>query len=467
MKKLLEGTSRIYSSKGLIIFVPIFFLLLLFFGCSGAGNKTLLNESQKSCDSTAAQIGDVLDNIFKRWYPLSIDTVYGGFFSDIDYKWKLSGKQNKMIVTQARHIWSTSNAALFYDSPEEKVELLKIAKHGFKFLRDKMWDKEFGGFYELVNREGEVVKENGEIVKTAYGNAFAIYGLATYYKASGDSLALKLAEKTFNWLEKNSYDPVYGGYFQFISRDGKPFKDGYRNVPPKDQNSSIHLLEAFTELYSVNPNDKLKVRLNSLLTLIRDKIVTDKGYLTLFLNRDLAPVSYRDASDEIRNKNYEFDHVSFGHDIETAYLMLETSEALEIYDDTTTLRVAKKMVDHSLKNGWDKKFGGLFDGGYYYKDEDTITIVRNTKEWWSQVETLNSALLMSELFPDESSYYKKFCEQWDYIKRYLIDNDNGGWYWGGIDQVPRNKFFPKGTIWKANYHTSRTLINCIRKLPAK
>ena len=462
--RLLKEIGELCLSKKLIIFTYIFYFFLLFSVYNVAENKTLTKESQTSCDSTAIEMRNVLDNTFKLWYPLSIDTVYGGFFSDINYKWELSGIQNKMIVTQARHVWSTSNAALFYNNPEKKKELLKIAEHGFEFLRDKMWDKEFGGFYELVNREGVPVQRNVEIVKTAYGNAFAIYGLAAYYKVSGNRSALKLAEETFNWLEKSSYDPVYGGYFQFISRDGKPFKDGYRNTPPKDQNSSIHLLEAFTELYSIDPNAKLKERLTSILYLIRDKITTNKGYLTLFLKRDLSPVSYKDSSDDIRNKNYEFDHVSFGHDIETAYLMLEASKTLGIENDTITLRDAKKMVDHSLKNGWDKNYGGLFDGGYYYNNNDTITIVRNSKEWWSQVEALNSSLLMSRLFPNENNYYEKFCAQWSYIKKYLIDSHNGGWYWGGIDQVPQNKVFAKGTIWKANYHTTRAMINCIKML---
>lgn len=461
---LLKKISEICLSKRLNVFTSIFSFFLLFSICDVSGTMTLTKESQTSCDSVAIEMRNVLDNTFKLWYPLSIDTVYGGFFSDINYKWELDGIQNKMIVTQARHVWSTSNAALFYNNPEKKKKLLKIAEHGFEFLRDKMWDKEFGGFYDLVNRKGEPVKRNGEIVKTAYGNAFAIYGLAAYYKASGNKSALRLAEETFNWLEKSSYDSVYGGYFQFISREGKPLKDGYQNVPPKDQNSSIHLLEAFTELYSVAPNSKLKERLTSMLYLIRDKITTAKGYLTLFLKRNLTPISYKDSSDEVRNKNYEFDHVSFGHDIETAYLMLDASETLGIKNDTTTLRDAKKMVDHSLKNGWDKKYGGLFDGGYYYSNKDTITIVRSSKEWWSQVEALNSALLMSELFPDESNYHEKFCAQWSYIKKYLIDNKNGGWYWGGIDQVPQNKVFSKGTIWKANYHTSRAMINCIKML---
>ena len=139
----------------------------------------------------------ILDDEFRLLYPLSIDTLYGGYFSDINYKWELDGRQNKMIVTQARHIWSASNAFIFNNNNE----LVKIAAHGFSFLKDKMWDKHFGGFYNLVNREGKPLKENGETIKTAYGNAFAVYGLAAYYKASGNASALKLAEETFNWLK--------------------------------------------------------------------------------------------------------------------------------------------------------------------------------------------------------------------------------------------------------------------------
>ena len=80
---------------------------------------------------------------------------------------------------------------------KDKNEFLKIAEHGFKFLEDVMWDKKYGGFYDLVKRNGEVVKENGQIIKRAYGNSFALYGLAAYYKASGNEEALELAKQTF------------------------------------------------------------------------------------------------------------------------------------------------------------------------------------------------------------------------------------------------------------------------------
>ncbi len=430
------------------------------------------NKFETNRSTILAEMKHLLNQSFELWYPLSIDSAEGGFFSDINYKWQLEGKQNKMIVTQARHVWSASNAAIFY----KKYDYLpKISAHGFKFLKNIMWDKKYGGFYDQVDREGKVINQNGfglpnekQVIKDAYGNAFAIYGLAAYYNVSKDTSALRLAVETFNWLDKHSYDPKYGGYFQFLSRNGTPFKEGYHGVPPKDQNSSIHILECFTELYSVWPDSTLKLRLKSLLGVIRDKFVTNKGYLDLFFNRDLTPVSYRDSSAEARKKHFELDHVSFGHDIETGYLLLEASKALGIKNDSTTLRIAKKMVDHTIKNGWDEKVGGIFDGGYYFKGDNKITIIMKTKQWWSQVEALNSCLMMSELFPnDKMNYYKKFCEQWNYIKNYLIDKKYGGFYWGGIDEVPEIKTYPKGTIWKGDYHTTRGLINCIGRLQTK
>jgi len=412
-------------------------------------------------DSISIEMRDVLDTEFRRWYPLAMDTVYGGFFSDINADWELDGGQDKFIVTQARHVWSTAHAAV--SSPGASA-LLRVAAHGMDFLKNTMWDREYGGFYNMVDRRGEPLKGDGQIIKQAYGNAFALYGLAAYYKATGDTSALHLAQETFQWLERHSFDPVHGGYFQFMSRDGTPFTEGYK-APPKDQNSTIHLLESFTEFYKVWPDALLWKRLHALLHILRDTITAEKGYLVLFFARDWTPVSFRDAGAEVRERNYEFDHVSFGHDVETAYLMLEASNALGLTDDTTTLRVAKKMVDHALAYGWDTERGGFFDGGYYAGGADKPSIVRNTKEWWAQAEALNTLLLMSDLFPgDAHRYYETFCRQWDYCKKYVIDNERGGWYWGGADIVPGNRQSAKGSIWKCNYHTSRALINCIERI---
>src|ERR1700748_1429254 len=130
------------------------------------------------------------------YYPHNIDTLYGGYLSTFDYAFRPQGDQDKMIVTQSRNVWSTAKASMFYHDSS----YIAMSRHGFYFLRDKMWDKQYGGFYNLVTREGTPKS----IIKEAYGNAFAIYGLSAYYECSGDTAALNLAKTTFMWLEKHS-----------------------------------------------------------------------------------------------------------------------------------------------------------------------------------------------------------------------------------------------------------------------
>jgi mannobiose 2-epimerase len=440
--------------------IIIFALLSFLSGCKfsmNSENKRIASEMEKSLKTELLDV----------FYPRTLDTVYGGFLSDFTYDWKPGFPQNKMIVAQARHVWTSSNAAMFFN--DEKYR--EIAEHGFMFLRDKMWDSVYGGFYMIRNREGDQIGQASGDSKTAYGNAFGIYALTSYYKLTGDSSALGLARKTFKWLEQHSHDPVYGGYYNNLTREGnlRNIDDGTvarfdRSAPDgKDQNSSIHLLEAFTELYKIWPDSTVHQRVREMLKLIRDTIVGDKNYLTLFMKRDWTPISYRDSADDVRKANFSMDHVSFGHDIETAYLMLEASLALRSeYDET--LETAKKMVDHSINNGWDDLKGGLYNEGYYFKGSDTLTVIDKSKVWWVQAEALNSLLLFSKLFSEEEKYYNCFLKQWEYMKTWLIDHEYGGWYYNGLDNNPDSKKINKTSDWKINYHDSRSLMNCIEML---
>jgi mannobiose 2-epimerase len=406
--------------------------------------------------------------VLDKWYPQSVDTVYGGFLSTFTHDFKPSGDQDKMIVTQARHTWTNAKASLFYP---DIAYFKSDARHGFEFLKDRMWDKKQGGFYQLVDRKGN--PKGNDSTKTAYGNAFGIYALAAYYHSSGDTSALNLAKKAFLWLEKGSHDPVLKGYFQHLHRDGNAIKrpaDALTTADTgyKDQNSSIHLLEAFTELFQVWPDDLLRERLNEMLVLIRDTIVTPKGYLTLFLQPDWTPVSFADSSEAVIRKHHALNHVSFGHDVETAYLLREASEVLGLKNDTTTERIAKKMVDHALRNGWDSAVGGFYDEGYYIKDKPGITILKDTKNWWAQVEGLNTLSMMADLYPEDSmAYFNKFETLWKYCDTYLIDHEYGDFYAGGLDKEPEMKTALKGHIWKAAYHQYRSLENCIKRLRAR
>lgn len=411
----------------------------------------------------ANEMENTIHQMLNAWYPQNMDTMYGGFLTEFSYDFKPTANQNKFIVTQARHTWSNCKAAMRYP---DVAYYKTLAKKGYAFLHDVMWDKTYGGFYTMVDRKGNVI----DSTKNAYGNAFGIYAIAAYCKLTNDPDAIYFAQQAFMWLEKYSHDAVHKGYYQHMQRDGTPIQRT-ADVPAtvetgyKDQNSSIHLLEAFTELYAVWQSAIVRERLSEMFQLIRDTMIGNKGYLTLFFQPDWTPVSVRDSSDTYIMAHHGLDHVSFGHNVETSYLLLEASHALSVPNDTTTLRIAKQMMDYALQYAWDNKVGGFYDAGFYFKDKPGLTIINKEKNWWSQAEAMNTLLLMSKLFPnDPMQYYDKFKQQWQYIKTNLIDHKYGDWYANGLDIDPQVKTALKGQIWKGNYHQFRSMMNCVDEL---
>jgi len=431
-------------------------LLLLLIGCA-AGTK------EPKAD-VARQLESFLEEkMIKVWYPRSLDTLYGGFLSDFEHDWRPSTKQHKMIVTQARHLWALSKIAEYYpDNPSYK----KYADHGFDFLKNVMWDKEYGGFHTLRTRDGKMSDTLGYgNEKRTYGNAFAIYALATYANMSKSEEALDLAKETYHWIEEHAYDPELNGYFQYLVQNGDPFhKTQHRSVaadsirfPYKDQNTTIHLMEAYSKLFRTWPNDTLRRKLDNLLVLVRDTITTEKGTMNLFFHPNWKPV----WGNGTKEQPYALDHVSYGHDIETAFLMLDAAEALGKPNDPKTLEVAQKMVNHSMAHGLDSKSGGMVQKGYYINGVPTQ--VDTTKNWWSQAEALNSLLLFDRLYPN-SGYRDQFDALWSYVDQNFLDHEHGGWYEKGIDAEPEFQWAKKAHIWKGPYHTVRGMLLCMDRL---
>jgi cellobiose epimerase len=409
-------------------------------------------------ESIASEIHEELERKLAEWYPRVVDREYGGYLSNFTFNWEQEQVQEKMIVTQARHIWTLSKLAEIF--PERNYA--QYAAHGFEFLRAEMWDDDYGGFFQLVSRQGEPIPDNqGEYRKTLYGNAFALYGLAAYYRLTGEIEVLDLANNLFEWLDTHSHDKVYGGYFQPLARDGTPDASGYS----KDYNSGIHILEALTEFYEAWPDDTVRDRLEEMFYIVRDTMVTEEGYLKLYFSNDWTHLSYRDSTHASILENINYDHVTPGHDIETAFLLLEAAHALEMDDDETTHRITKIMTDHTLITGWDTQTGGFFNIGYYFKGDDDLTILDASKNWWAQAEGLNTLLIMADLYPDDAmDYYQKFTGQWDYIKTWLSDREHGGWYNNGLDNTPDSITSRKSHIWKGNYHTVRALLGTLERL---
>jgi len=393
---------------------------------------------------------DVLD----VWFPRTVDNANGGFRADFNRDWTPGAKSGgKFSVFQGRMTWISSQVAM--RRPELKDKFLPIAQHGIKYLNDTLWDKQYGGFYWGLGDSGSISPYYTD-GKHLYGNAFALYGTAAAYQATQDPQALDLAKKAFHWIDGHGHDAKNGGYFEWLTRDGKvvngnpdsvvlqPIPVAEFPIGYKSMNTHIHLLEAFTQLYEVWKDDLVRQRLEELLAINRDKICVQPGVMNLYFTNDWRAYP---------------DHDSYGHDVETAYLMLEADDVLGKGHDPKTERMAKLLVDHALAHGWDETYGGFYqDGTTFGKPESRL------KEWWVQMEGLNALLLMHEKYGQQTDvYFKAFQQQWLFIQNYQIDHQYGGVFeMVGPDANPVNP--NKGRIWKAAYHDGRALLNVSKRL---
>jgi len=438
---------RVDAEKSLII--PL--VLLFMISPVHAQNKTMPSKPQYQ------KLANEMEQTLKRdvlgvWFPRSIDKETGGFYSNFTRDWQRTTSEGKFSVFQGRMVWVA--AQVMMNRPELKNEYQPIVAHGLRYLTDVLWDKQHGGFFWGLDEHNNTSSRFTD-GKHLYGISFGLYGATAAYKATKDPQALELAKKTFRWIDQHSHDSANGGYDEWLTREGKvvPAKGGptLEGVPVagfplgyKSMNTHIHLLESFTQLYEVWPDDLLRTRLHELLEIVRDKICVEPGVMNLYFSRSWQPIP---------------DHDSYGHDVETAYLILEAALALGDSSSVKTEKMAKLLIDHALTYGWDETYGGFYrDGTAFGPGED------KRKEWWVQFEGLNALLLMHEKYGAQTnSYFTAFEQQWQFITDHQIDKEYGGIF----DTIERDgsvKDHTKSRIWKECYHETRALLNTIARL---
>ena len=106
------------------------------------------------------------ENIVPFWYSKSLDRENGGYIINFDINgWPREATPTKMIVTQARTVWLFSRLAR---AGYDRRKSLEAAELGYRFLKDKMWDEENGGFYWEVDITGNKKLKPG---KHLYGQS--------------------------------------------------------------------------------------------------------------------------------------------------------------------------------------------------------------------------------------------------------------------------------------------------------
>ncbi len=379
-----------------------------------------------------------LHNILSFWRKEAVDKENGGFVGEMSNELKILPSAAKGGVLNARILWTFSSAAQFTGKKKDR----KTASLAYKYFVDHFIDHEFGGTYWTVSSDGKPLETRKQI----YAQAFSVYGLTEYARLTGKHEPLELAMELFNQIEKHGFDSKHNGYFEAYNRKWKLHEDQRLSSidlnEKKSMNTHLHVIEAYANLYDYTQNPVVKERVENLLEIFSKHIIhSETSHFNLFFDEKW---------------NVKSDKVSYGHDIEGSWLLLEAAEAIK------SEKWIHKMKIHALKMA-QASFDGIDgDGGLKY-DYEPGQQDEGEKEWWTLAEAVIGFYNAWEL-SGNPIYMEKSLGMWDYLKKHFIDRKKGEWFYR-IDknQIPVSSY-SKISLWKCPYHNSRMCMEMIRRI---
>lgn len=400
----------------------------------------------------------LVNELLPFWTKRLKDEKYGGFITHFDENGEDTGEDEKSLIAQARSVFTLSFA---HRAGYGSGELAELAKWGVDFMLEKMWDQKHGGFYWMLDRAGNVTESK----KILYGHSFAMYCLAEYTLATGDSRGLEYAEKIFDLIQIHCTDTRYGGYFEMFEKDWTLCGPGPKGGDRKTLDVHMHLMEAFTTLYECSQKNLHRRKLLEDIELLLNKMIHPEfktGIPQFYANWEVAPqikfdiIWGWDRFTEDGKKNNATDNTCYGHNAEFAWLLIH---ALEILGENSKKyeTVLLKIFDHTIENGIDWEYGGVFvegphSGGVYDRE----------KEFWQQAEVMTGVLDAYLIFGEE-----KYLDAYINIHRFVFDkviNKTMGEWYPLLTREGKPIWTHMGHSWKINYHTVRAMIQSINRL---
>ncbi|TAL65094.1 MAG: N-acyl-D-glucosamine 2-epimerase [Bacteroidetes bacterium] len=380
-------------------------------------------------------------NILSYWSSKMVDNVNSGFYGRIDGNNQVFPNDDKGGILNARILWTYSSAYRVV----KDTAYLRLATRAKDYILAHFIDKQYGGAYRSVNSKGEPSDNR----KQTYTQSFFIYGLAEYYRATGDNEALAKAKEIFEAFEKYALDRESNGYFEVFTRDWQRTHDrliGERTInDEKTMNTHLHIMEAYANLYRVWPDKRLADRLKNLVEIFLDKIIDKKSsHLICFLDRKWNSTSTMD---------------SYGHDIEASWLLYEAADLLN--DPALLARVKEASIMIA-----DAAAEGLRTDGSMVDEKNTSTgVVRTERSWWPQAETIVGYMNAYELTGNEK-YLDNSINCWNYTKNHFVDSKAGGWF-TSVSESGVAGSGDKGGFWICPYHNGRMCLEIIERVSSR
>lgn len=411
---------------------------------------------------------DVLEqNILRFWLDRMVDREHGGFYGRIDGKGMLHPEAEKGAILNARILWTFSAAYRVLGNPE----YLDASRRAYDYLINHFIDKEYGGVYWSVDFLGNPL----DTKKQFYAIGFALYGLTEYVRATGDREALDYALQLYECIEEHALDRQYNGYIEACTREWDEITDmrlsDFDANFPKSQNTHLHIIEPYTnllrclkELHAAETCDYVPV-LGSVLPVgisvpietIHDIEVSLRNLIAIFTDKILNPETHHlDLFFEMDWTRGAGHLESYGHDIECSWLMHEAALVLGDKEVLAKVEPIVRMVAKASEKGLRP------DGSMIHEANLTTNHVDDDLHWWVQAENVVGWFNLYQYFGDEEAL-EKAVRCWEYIKKELIDWDNGEWFWSRHPDGSLNTVDDKAGFWKCPYHNSRMCLEILER----
>lgn len=386
-----------------------------------------------------AEVDAELKRILQYWMQYALDEVKGGFIGRIDNDNNRYEDASKGSVLNSRILWSFSAA---YQQLKNE-EYRSIAHRAFQYLQDFFIDKEYGGVYWSVTADGQPLDAKKQI----YALSFAVYGLSEYYKISENKEAKEEAIRLYQAVVQHSYYKEYGGYLEALARDWQPMHDLRLSAKDanekKSMNTHLHVLEGFANLYKIWPDSGLSQKIKELIQIFLQHIIDKKTHhLVLFFNEAWHPKSTT---------------ISYGHDIEAAWLVQEAAEIIGAEDLLEEVKKCSIALAIAAAEGLNK------DGGLWYEKEPEVNHLVKEKHSWPQAESMVGFFNAWQLTGDET-FLNYSMQSWRFIQQYILDKKWGEWYWGVQEDYAIMHKEDKVGIWKCPYHNSRACMEISKRI---
>ena len=368
----------------------------------------------------------------------TLDRENGGFYGALSNDLKVLNNVERSAILCARILWTFSSAYRIH----KKEDYLQVARHAYDYLTGHFWDAEYGGVYWSINAQGKPVNDR----KHTYAQSFAIYGLAEYTRATGEAKSLKFARELFRLIELHTFDEVHQGNLECRSREWQALDD--MRLSSKDMNCAksmntlLHLIEAYTNLLRVWDDPQLKAKQSKLVEAFFEHVVDSRsGHLKLFFDKGWHSL---------------LDEVSYGHDIEASWLLVEAAEVL---GDQHLLALARetavKMAQAVYAEGRNADGSLLYERGAHKLQAD--------RHWWVQAEAVVGFYNAYQI-SGQAHFAEAAAGCWQYIQKHFVDHQNGDWFKvlneSGLPYLDHYKVGP----WECPYHHSRLCFEMSQRL---